>query len=483
MFTELPWAAIGSVAFHAMVAVGLTLRVISRRRPTGVSLAWITMVVAFPVLGAASYVLVGEPWLSRRRAARNAEISELLQEPIAELGRRFGVEGDHEHHVARAVAAIGRSTGFSPALGGNRIEILGASDIFFDRLIADIDAAETSCDLEFYIWHDGGRVEDVTEAVVRARQRGVKCRVLVDAVGGKGLLKRGRGASLRKAGVDVRTALPVGLIRGGFRRLDIRNHRKLALIDDRVAYTGSQNMADPEFFKKASGVGPWVDVMARLEGPAAAQLSVIFEVDWAMEHARDVDVAGWVPDVSAAGEAVVQVVPSGPGQKPSALYRMLAAAVHGAERTLTMTTPYFVPDEAFMSGLVAAAMRGVETTVVVPARINGPLVRLASRAYYDELLDAGVRVLAYNKGLLHTKTIAVDGALGLIGSVNLDRRSFWINYELSLVVRGGGAVADLEEILRRYIDHSEPIERTHWARRGALTRTAENAARLFSPIL
>lgn len=483
MLSQAPWAAIGSVTFHVAVALGLSLRVISRRRPTGVSLAWITLLIAFPVVGAVGYVFVGEPWLSRRRSGRSAQIAEGLRAPIAELEASFGSRADPDHHAARAVASIGRATGLSPALGGNRIDMLGDAAAFFDRLVADIDDAEFSCDLLFYIWMPGGRVDEVTAALARAAERGVTCRVLVDAVGGKALMRAGRARRLRDAGAEVRTALPVGVVRGCLSRVDIRNHRKLAIVDDRVAYTGSQNMADPELFKRGSGYGPWVDIMARLEGPAAAQLSAVFEIDWAMEHNREVDVTGWVPRPTPAGDAVIQVVPSGPGQRPSALYRMLAATVHGAERTLTMTTPYFVPDDAFASGLVSAAMRGVETTVLVPERIDGPLVRLASRAYYQDLLDAGVRVLAFRGGLLHTKTVVVDDALGIIGTVNLDRRSFWLNYELSLIVRGKGPVGELGRVLRGYIDQSTPIEETAWARRSRVTRLAENTARLLSPIL
>ncbi|MFG0307457.1 MAG: cardiolipin synthase [Phycisphaerales bacterium JB040] len=483
MLSEVPWAAVGSVTFHACVAVGLSMRVIARRTSTEVALSWIVLVVAFPVLGAVCYVLVGEPWLSSHRSVRRAGIARQVREPIAQLEGRFGHRALFEHPAARAVGALGHATGISPSLGGNRVEILADADAFFGRLIADIDEASTACDLLFYIWSGGGRVDDVADALVRASERGVACRVLVDAVGGRGLLRSEEGARLRRAGIELRTALPVGFVRGRFSRVDIRNHRKLAILDDRVAYTGSQNMADPRLFMRGSGVGPWVDLMARLEGPSAAQLGALFEIDWAMEDRDDVDVSGWLDGAAAVGDDVVQVVPSGPGQHPSALYRMLAAAVHGAQRRLIMTTPYFVPDDAFVSGLVSAAMRGVETTVVVPAKIDGPLVRLASRAYYDDLLDAGVSVLAYEGGLLHTKTVAVDDDLGIIGTVNLDRRSFWINYELSLVVHAGDAVRDLACVLQRYIEDSVPVCETDWMRRGPVTRFSENVARLFSPIL
>ena len=478
-----PWAAIGSWLLHVAIVGGLSVRVISKRRPTGVSLAWLAMLAAFPFVGAAMYVLVGEAWLSGRRAKRTAMVAQLLREPIRELDERFGVEPTGGHHGADSVARLGRSSGFSPTLGGNKVDILDGAGATFDRLIGDIDAAQRSCDLLYYIWSGAGRVGEVEEALVRARGRGVECRVMVDAVGGKQLLKGGGARRLRGAGVEVRAALPVGLLRGRFSRVDLRNHRKLAAIDDRVAYTGSLNMADPAEFKVDAGVGAWVDLTARVEGPAAGLLSSLFELDWAMEGPEDPDVEGWVPAAERAGDVALQVVPSGPGQRPRTLYRMLSEAVHGARERLTLTTPYFVPDDAFVSGLVSAALRGVETAVVVPARVDGPLVSLASRAYYDDLLEAGVKVWEFEGGLLHAKTITVDDAVGVIGTVNLDRRSFWLNYELSLVVQGGPVGGEIRRVQEGYVSRSRLLSESAWMRRGRGRRLAENAAQLLSPIL
>lgn len=483
MLSHAPWAAIGSVTFHLVVAVALSLRVIMRRRPTEAALSWIILVVAFPVAGAVVYLLVGEPWLSKRRSERRATLSDRLRAPIADLERAHRNDVPFEHPAARAVASLGHASGLSPVLGGNSIDVLKDSDAFFNRVVSDIENATRSCDLLFYIWSTGGRADEVADALIRAKKRGVRCRVLLDAVGSKDVLEGRARSILTESGIEVRAALPVGVIRGSFSRIDIRNHRKLVIVDDRIAFTGSQNMADPAIFKRELDVGPWVDLMTRLEGPAAAQLSALFEFDWAMEDRHPVDVSDWFPEPARTGDSLAQVVPSGPGQEPSTLYRMLHAAVHGAEHRLTMTTPYFVPDQTFVLGLVSAAIRGVETTVVVPEKIDGPLVRLASCAYYDELIDAGVRVLAYKGGLLHAKTVAVDDTLGIIGTVNLDRRSFWLNYELSLVVQSPGPVRDLAEVQRRYIDASISMSETRWMRRGAAHRVAESTARLFSPLL
>lgn len=479
----LTWSAVLGVALHLTIVVGLSLRVLWRRRPIGVALAWIAVLVSFPFIGLFVYLFVGEPWLSARRSRRAARAAQALGRPIADVYRRFGVAPEPEHPGARAIANLGRTAGMSPPLGGNDAEIIGGAGPFFERLIEDIESAKRCCDLLYYIWYPGGRVAEVEAALLRAQARGVTCRVLVDSVGGKVFLRSPGCAAMRKAGIRVRAALPVNPFRGTLQRIDIRNHRKLASIDSRIAYVGSQNMADPAVFRKGDGFGRWIDLSARLVGPGAALLDEVFEIDWAMESedpsSHDLDAR----EIERAGTDTVQVVPSGPGQPATTLYHILTAAVYGAQKRLIITTPYFIPDEAFVSGLVGAALRGVETTLVVPARVDGVLVRLASMAYYDELLEAGVRVRLFDKGLLHAKTVAVDDAVGVIGTVNIDRRSFWLNYELSLVVHGEQVVSRLVALQARYVEGSTALEDSPWMRRSRGRKLAERTAQLFSPIL
>lgn len=477
------WTAFFSLVIHAGIVTLIALRVLSKRRPSGVAMAWLTVIVVFPILGGLMYALVGETWLSGRRSKRTAQAAEELREPLNEMRCRFGVSVEFDHPAADAIAQLGLRRGMSPPMGGNQIEIYGTASESFDALIRDIDSAKESCDLLYYIWHPMGRVNDVAEALVRAEERGVDCRVMVDAVGGKALTRSTALDMLINAGVEVRESLPVNLLRGSLHRVDIRNHRKLAVIDNKVAHTGSLNMADPRYYMKNEGYGAWVDLTVRVAGPAAALLSEVFEIDWTMEEGDheppDLDPAR----IERVGDQFVQVVPSGPGQEPATLFHMLNAAVHGAQERLVLTTPYYVPDEAFAGGLVAAALRGVNTTVVVPKKVNGPLVGLASRAYYDDLLDAGVNVCLYEKGLLHAKTVTVDDSVGVIGTVNIDRRSFWLNYELSLVVHGYESVRSLVDIQSKYIANSVPLQETKWMRRRWPRRLAENTAQLFAPIL
>jgi len=479
----LPWTALGSLALHLTIVIGLVIRVLSKRKPTGVSMAWITLLLTFPFAGVVIYVLVGETWLSGTRTKRNAIAIDQLSEPIKAFDRRFGAVFDEKRPAARAVAALGRASGFGPPLGGNAVTLLGNATESFKALIADIESAERSCDLLYYIWQPAGRVLEIHSALIRARKRGVVCRVLVDAVGGGEFLRGPYAEQLQAEGVEVGASLPVNFLRGTLHRVDIRNHRKLAVIDDRVAHVGSLNMADPEFFMRNEGFGKWVDLNCRVSGPAAALLGDLFEADWAMESGEPVRSQIDASATDREGTEIIQVIPSGPGQHTASLFQILTTAVYGATESLTITTPYFIPDEAFVSGLVAAAMRGVDVTLVVPAKVNGPLVRYASMAYYDDLIDAGVKIFLYHKGLLHAKTIAVDDELAVIGTVNIDRRSFWLNYELSLVLHGRVSVESLRAIQNRYLTDSTPITDSPWMRRGRVQKLTEQAMQLLSPIL
>jgi cardiolipin synthase len=256
------------------------------------------------------------------------------------------------------------------------------------------------------------------------------------------------------------------------------------VIDGRVAYTGSQNLVDPRFFKQTAGVGVWVDAIARITGPAAVALDGVFALDWSMETGHACE----LPSVAAYGApartgAPVQVVPSGPALRPEAIHQLLLSAIYAARKELVMTTPYFVPDESILTALITAAQRGVEVTLIVPARNDSLLVRFASVASFDDLLSAGVRIALFEGGLLHTKSLTVDGAMSVFGSVNLDMRSLWLNFEISVFVYDADFTARLKALQDSYLRKSSFMELKAWRQRSGARRLVENAFRLLSPLL
>jgi cardiolipin synthase len=479
-----PWIAF---TFDLLLRTGLSVRIIMRRRPVGVSLAWLTLVLIFPWVGAPIYLLFGELRLGRRRARR----AEAIHGPFLEWHNRLGrceivdwsrVGSDYES-MARMTSVVAGI----PAHSGNALDLLAGADQTFSALIADIDQATRSCHLEFYIWFDGGRAELVAEALLRAAGRGVKCRVLVDAVGSRDFLNGPTARRLQDGGVAVRAAFPVGLVRTLFVRFDLRLHRKIVIIDDTIAYTGSLNLVDPRLFKRDADVGEWVDAMVRVRGPVVEDLSALFLEDWELDTGEGLDS---LPETAApceshsSGPAIVQVIPSGPQVgREGAVPAVLLLAIYRARRELILTTPYFVPDEVLLVALISAAMRGVAVTLIVPRRVDSRLVRLASNASLGDLAESGVRVLLFEGGLLHTKSVTVDGEMSLMGTLNLDPRSFYLNFEITLAVYDRAFSEDLRRLQQSYAEQSQAMDLDVWRSRSGLERLADNAARLLSPLL
>jgi cardiolipin synthase len=291
---------------------------------------------------------------------------------------------------------------------------------------------------------------------------------------------------LRAAGVAIVAAMPTGPVRALFRRNDLRNHRKIVVVDGDIAYTGSMNMVDPRFFKQQAHVGQWIDAMVRMRGPAVEAINGVLLSDWFLETRVSIEEligSGDLRERPREGAANVQVLPSGPAGTGDAILQMLLMMLYAARRRVIITTPYFVPDEAMLRAIRSAAARGVEVTLIVPSLVDSPLVRHASRSYYEDLMAVGVRIQSYGGGLLHTKSVVVDEQIAMFGTVNLDMRSLWLNYEVSLFVYDAGFGARLHALQERYLVDCTPIDPAAWRQRALPRRLVENLARLFSPLL
>jgi cardiolipin synthase len=486
MMDTVAWSLTGSVFLADLaIRIGFSLRVIMRKRAPSVSFAWLVVILLLPFGGAITYLLFGENRLGERRANR------LIKDRPVVRARTHGLEDASTIDwnavnpeclpLDRQIMAV---TGISTT-PGNRLELIDAAERFFSLLIDDIGRATSSCCLEFYILSEGGRVDDLVDALLAACKRGVVCRLLLDSIGSKPFLRSRSAARLRAGGVAVAEALPAGLIRALFIRIDLRNHRKIAVIDHQIAYTGSQNLVDPRLFKQKNGVGEWVDAMVRITGPAAELLAAIFLFDWRLEHAphpadpRETD----LPAAARAGDALVQLAPSGPGYGEDTIHDLLLTTIYAARRELILTTPYFAPDNAILAALKSAAQRGVEVTVIVPEKNDSRLVQYASRARYEALTRAGVRIMNFSGGLLHAKTITVDGDFCLFGSVNLDMRSFWLNFEMTLFIYNKDFAGQVRQLQQQYLRQTTPHDAETFNGRSFGQRFLENIALLVSPLL
>lgn len=484
---SISWITISVLAADWIIRIGLAVRIIMRRASVPVSLAWLLIVLFMPFVGFVVYLLVGENRLGRRRVRRFNELTAGIDTEAVALWRRHHLDWLPQEDFYRHAAKMGTAVSGLPPLTGNTLELISDTSGMLDRLIADIDAARQHCHLLYYIWMNGGRGVDVANAMIRAAKRGVECRVIVDAVGSKHFLRSAAARRMRDSGVKVTAALPVNPLLMLLARIDLRNHRKIAVIDGRIGYAGSQNINDDTFnFDPRRGIGPWIDATLRLEGPAVHALQVVFLRDWLADSEENLNPLGrFFPEEVLAGEgpSVLHVIPSGPGAPLDAVHQTFLATIYAATEELLITTPYFVPDEASKAALCTAAMRGVEVTIVVPEILDAPIVAAAARSHYLDLLDAGIRIFHYRGGLLHSKTMTADRRLAIIGSANLDMRSFWLNFEITLFIYDDDFSSLVRFMQRGYLNNSVQISREKWLRRSLLRQFADNVAQLFSPLL
>ncbi|MCA9133498.1 MAG: cardiolipin synthase, partial [Planctomycetales bacterium] len=434
------------------------------------------------------YLLIGERRIGGRRIQRIAR----LQKSFREIGKQAigehltAVDWSRHPPAAEGMDRLGRSAIGSRTVRGSRLELYHHTEQILLAIASDIDAAQQSVLMEFYIWHAGGVADEVLEALIRAAGRGVRCRVLIDALGARPWWRGKQPRRLREAGIEVMPALPTGIVRSLNGRTDLRLHRKIVVVDGQLAWTGSMNLVDPRYFKVNAGVGQWVDAMLRIQGAAVAPLAATMLGDWMLETGEGLPellASAGVHSIHSAGAVDIQVVPSGPGETADGLLQMLLALINAAQSELILTTPYFVPDESLLRAVRGAAGRGVSVSLIMPQRVDSFLTRYASRSYYDELMDVGVQVYLYRGGLLHTKSIMTDGALSMFGTVNLDMRSLWLNYEVALFVYDPGFAEELRSLQNSYIKDSDRLDAGQWSQRPFRERLLENTLRLLSPLL
>ena len=430
--------------------------------------SWLLLVGFVPLLGLPLYLLLGHPWLSRERVARQARASDVIREEQRPLSALRWTPRDGA--AAEMAPLIERQGAFMPT-HGNAVTLLDDYDASLRALLDDIGAATRQVHLLYYLMFDDPVGEAVTSALCAAAARGVTCRVLLDAVGAKRGLHAYR-ARLRAAGVMVHDMLPGGLRWRRSGRMDLRNHRKVAVIDNRIGYVGSQNLAEATFVAGH----PNRELVARVQGPVVSHLEGVFASDWYIETGERLDVR---PDLSVQPQDVAtQLLPSGPAYPFENARDTVNALIHLARHKVVLTTPYFVPDDATLSALRIAALSGVDVQLVLSATNNQTLTAWAQQSYYAELLACGVKIALYRPHFLHAKHLTVDDGIALVGSINLDIRSFALNAEIGLLCYDARVVARMHEIEADYLLHSEMLSLDQWRRRPSWRRSLEGLSRL-----
>jgi cardiolipin synthase len=469
-----------SLSAQALVIVRILLR--PNREPAS-RIAWIAVVAAVPILGLVGYLLLGETNVGRRnlKAMHNALQSlprTVATDPGSATLPTVPIPVIHSH-----LFKVGYSISHFLPVAGNSAELMADSNATIVHMVKDIDAARDQVNLLFYIWLPDNSGRKVAEALMRAAARGINCRALVHGLGSRALIKSSLWHEMRRAGVHTAVALPLGnpLLRPLLGRIDLRNHRKILVIDGAITYCGSQNCADAEFLVKAR-YAPWVDAVIRLQGPIARQNQLLFATDWMTYTNEKLEVGAGVEAV-VNGTVVAQVVASGPTLRHSAMPEMFESLIFSAREELVISTPYYVPNESMQDALCAAAHRGVRTILILPAKNDSREVAAASRSYYAELLEAGVVIREFVGGLLHSKILTLDGAITLIGSANLDRRSFDLNFENNLLIHDVKLTRDLRRRLQDYIDSSQQVSIEAVSKWSFRKRLWNNVMAMLGPVL
>jgi cardiolipin synthase len=454
------------------------LVVVPFRRSPATTKGWLLLIFFEPWIGLLIYLLIGRAKLLRWQRERLARLPKAMAKVVARLNNhpnRFQPEVDPA--LSQAIT-LAENLGQSPILGGNAVELLADYDGSIARLVTDIDNAKRHVHLLFYIFADDKATAPVVEALGRAAKRGVACRVLADAIGSNAGLRTLR-PKLSALGITVHEMLPVSLLPWRMARLDLRNHRKIAVIDGLVGYTGSQNLVAADSKKDIV----YDDLMVRVTGPVVMELQHIFAADWYLESNEVLDGQSEFPDPQIAGDVPAQVLPSGPDFPTQNNQRLFVALIHGARERVVLTTPYFIPDEPLLQAMQTAVLRGVDVHLMVSAMGDQKIVSLAQESYYEELLRAGVQIHLYQQGFLHAKHLSIDDSLALIGSSNLDVRSFALNAEVTLVIYDHRATARLATEQRRYIAGSRLLTLAEWSQRSFGRSVGQNLARMLTPLV
>jgi len=451
---------------------------VPQRRSAAASRTWLLLIFLLPRPGLLLYIAFGRIYLPRSRIEMQNRASSRIREVQAQRKTQPGVAIQIFPPNLQPIVHLGRQLGDFEAPSGNSLELLTDYTGSIDRLVADIDAARESVHLLFYIFADDETGRRVGEALVRAAGRGVSCRVLMDAVGSKSGLRK-LAPWLRSAGVEVQGMMPAGFLRRNAARFDLRNHRKIAVIDNHIGYTGSQNIVNPEFVKGY----PNEELQARVTGPIAAELQAVFLVDHFFETGRPPDYRSHFPDLPPTGHSCAQIIPSGPGYGRENGQEFIVALLYAARRRVVITTPYFVPDEPVLQAIRSATSRGVEVHLVVSMHANQLLTQLAQRSFYETLLEWGIQIHLYKPHFLHAKHLTVDDDIVLLGSTNMDIRSFALNAEINLAIYDPSVVRAVREVQERYFANSETLSAEIWKRRPLVEKVLQNSARLADSLL
>jgi cardiolipin synthase A/B len=470
-----------------LLAIDLGLRIallgiIPHNRKPSSAMAWLLLILLIPFVGFAIFLVLGRTQIGRRRNQKQAEVNDLIRERTSDTT----ASRDPRSSYLDSVITLNRNLGGLPESEGNEVMLHADYRESIDAMTAAVDRAQHFVHVQFYITAWDSVTGPFFDALIRATARGVTVRLLFDYLGSKGI--PGYPDMLTRLGetqIEWRPLLPIGLRKGQLRRPDLRNHRKILVVDGVVAFMGSQNLIEPGYNKeKNHRVGrEWVELTCRVTGSAVAALDAVFATDWYSETDELLMDELVPPTPEPCGDLTCQVIPSGPGFVTENNLRAFTTLLYSARRRISITSPYFVPDESLLYAVTTAAQRGVEVELFVSEEGDQFMVYHAQCSYYGALLEAGVRIYLYPAPyVLHSKHFTIDEDVAVLGSSNMDLRSFGLNYEVSLMLEGGDVVSRMRKVEDAYRMVSRELTAEEWAGRPWRSRYADNVMRLTSAL-
>jgi cardiolipin synthase len=470
------WTSLAGL--FAVWALAMAVVIVQQRRSPAATIAWLLVLALLPIFGWVVYRLIGPLRLERRKLRRRVtrKIVEEATGALAEIQHAAPMR--HREQLARVAIAAGEA----PPLRADHIDLYTEGQDKYQAIATAIDAATHHIHLEYYIWENDGTGRRLRDQLVSRARAGIEVRVIVDGTGSLGA--RGRFfRPLIEAGGQVAWFNPVSLFHIRKRRADFRSHRKIIVCDGRVGFIGGMNVADTET-AEFSGDAAWRDTHMRFEGSAVRVLQRVFVEDWCYATTTELPASdAYFPVPTTTGGEVVQIVSSGPDLDAFAIQKVFFTAINRAESRVWLTTPYFLPDDPILSALVSAAMRGVDVRVIAPARSDSRLVDLAARSYFPDLLTAGARVYEYLPRFVHAKTFVIDDDVAIIGTANLDNRSFRLDFEVIAILYGSTMNARLDAVFQADLAHCREFDAERCRQASFWTRFGQSGARLFSPLL
>ncbi len=470
-----PWRT-AVAALTVVLALLASGHVVLHKRDVRAALGWTALIWLAPLLGAAAYFVFGVNRIRRRaEALRLPEVRARIPESLRPPPPRLPPEAEH----LRSLVALADGAVRRPLVAGNAVTLLEGGERVYGEMRAAIDRAERSVTLCTYIFDPGVAGDAITAALAGAHERGAKVKVLIDAVGARYRWPAAH-RRLRRLGIPTELFLP-RLTPGWLPFVNLRNHRKVLVVDGRIGFTGGMNIRDD--FVAAEGRAPFMDLHARLEGPVVEHLQSAFAEDWLFTTGEPLEGPAFFPPLRRAGDVVARGITDGPDEDFEAIRWILLGALATARERVTIVTPYFLPDAGLVTALDVAVMRGLEVDVVIPERGNLPVVQWAQTAGLWQVLERGCRVWASPPPFDHTKLMVVDGAWALLGSANWDPRSLRLNFELDVECYDPALASRVEALAQGRIRRARRLTLEDVDARPLPVRLRDGVARLFSPYL